>query len=305
MSYEIKREKISEEIRKTITPKRQKHIFNVVKEAEKLCQIYGGDREICVTAALLHDIVKEYPVEELDRLIEKYGLPEKYLGEPNLSHGKLAAEVAKDVWEIEDEEILNCISFHTTGRADMSINEKIVFIADAIEEGRDYPGIEELRKAVYNDLDKGCLKSLKDTVSHLKTKGAVYIDEDTLEAKIWLERKVNMNSKDYAVLAAKAIDGKKGEDIQIFDIALKSSIADYMILASASNERLVAAVVDEVEDELAKEGLLVRSIEGKKESGWILMDFGDLIVNVLTLEMREKYNIEKVWADCDTLNWED
>ena len=73
MSYEIKREKISEEIRKTITPKRQKHIFNVVKEAEKLCQIYGGDREICVTAALLHDIVKDHPVEELDRLIEKYG----------------------------------------------------------------------------------------------------------------------------------------------------------------------------------------------------------------------------------------
>lgn len=113
-----------------------------------------------------------------------------------------------------------------------------------------------------------------------------------------------MNSKDFALIAAKTLDSKKAEDITIFDIATKSSIADYLILASASNERLIGALVDEVEEAYAKEGLLVKSIEGKKESGWILMDFGDIIVNVLTFEMREKYNIEKVWADCDTLNWE-
>lgn len=114
-----------------------------------------------------------------------------------------------------------------------------------------------------------------------------------------------MESKEFALLAAKALDSKKGEDIDIFNIATKSSIADYMILASGSNERLVGALADEVEDAFAKEGLLARSIEGKKESGWILLDFGDIIVNVLTLEMRERYNIEKVWADCETLNWEE
>lgn len=114
-----------------------------------------------------------------------------------------------------------------------------------------------------------------------------------------------MNSRELAILAAKALDDKKGEDITIFDIATKSSIADYMILASGSNERLIGALVDEVEDRFAKEGMSVKSIEGKKESGWILMDFGDLIVNVLTLEMRDRYNIEKVWADCETVRWEE
>ncbi|MEG0292214.1 MAG: ribosome silencing factor [Anaerovoracaceae bacterium] len=114
-----------------------------------------------------------------------------------------------------------------------------------------------------------------------------------------------MNSKDYAVLAAKTLDNKKGDDILVLDIENRSSIADYFILASASNERLVGALVEQVEDELAKEGLLVKSIDGKKESGWILMDYGDLIISVLTVEMREKYNIEKVWADCDTLVWEE
>ena len=114
----------------------------------------------------------------------------------------------------------------------------------------------------------------------------------------------HMNSKDYALLAAETLDSKKAEDIIIFDIAEKSSIADYLILATGLNERSVGALIDEVEDRLAQEGLLVKSIEGKKESGWILMDYGDIIVNVLTVEKRDRYNIEKVWADCNTLSWE-
>ena len=62
---------------------------------------------------------------------------------------------------------------------------------------------------------------------------------------------------------------------------------------------------DELEEQFEKEGVFVKSIEGKKTSGWILMDYGDIIVNLLTVEMREKYNIEKVWGDCEFLNLED
>ena len=62
---------------------------------------------------------------------------------------------------------------------------------------------------------------------------------------------------------------------------------------------------DELEEQFEKEGVFVKSIEGKKNSGWILMDYGDIIVNLLTVEMREKYNIEKVWGDCEFLNLED
>ena len=60
-----------------------------------------------------------------------------------------------------------------------------------------------------------------------------------------------------------------------------------------------------LEEQFEKEGVFVKSIEGKKTSGWILMDYGDIIVNLLTVEMREKYNIEKVWGDCEFLNLED
>ena len=110
-----------------------------------------------------------------------------------------------------------------------------------------------------------------------------------------------MDTRELALTAAKALDDKQGTDIVIIDIGEKSSFADYLVLASGSNARLIAALTDEVEDKMAEEGVLVRSIEGTKESGWILMDYGDMIVNILTTEMRERYNIEKVWADCEKI----
>ena len=113
-----------------------------------------------------------------------------------------------------------------------------------------------------------------------------------------------MDSRDFAITAAKKKKKKQAEDVLVIDIGEKSSFADYLILASGSNERLIAALVDDAEDQLAKEDLIVKSIEGTKESGWILMDYGDIVVNVLTKDMREKYNIEKVWADCENVDWE-
>lgn len=308
------RKEIEKYVKSHLSDKRWNHTVNVVSEAEKLCQMYGGDMEKCVTAAIFHDVVKELPNEELNALVRKFGFDEKYIDSPNLSHGKIAAALLKHEWGIDDEDIINAVSYHTTGRAGMSKTEKIVFIADAIEPTRVYSGVEAIRKATYEDLDRGCLKSLTDTVEHLKEKGVSYIDEDTLRAREWFEEQIDdfrkerdgnhMNSKDYALLAAETLDSKKAEDIIIFDIAEKSSIADYLILATGLNERSVGALIDEVEDRLAQEGLLVKSIEGKKESGWILMDYGDIIVNVLTAEKRDRYNIEKVWADCNTLSWE-
>lgn len=114
-----------------------------------------------------------------------------------------------------------------------------------------------------------------------------------------------MKSKEIAVLAAKVLDSKKAIDIVCLDIESKSSIADYFILASGGSERQIKALAEEVDDQFAKEGILAKSIEGKASSGWILLDFGDIIVSVLTTEMREKYNIEKVWGDCEILNWEE
>ena len=107
-----------------------------------------------------------------------------------------------------------------------------------------------------------------------------------------------MTSRELAEIAAKTLDEKLAENIVLIDVAEKSSFADFLVLANGRNQRQVASLADDVEDALAEKDLLVKSIEGKNISGWILMDFGDIIVNLFTPEMRDKYNIEKIWADC-------
>ena len=107
-----------------------------------------------------------------------------------------------------------------------------------------------------------------------------------------------MNNKEYALLAANKLNEKKAVDITIIDISEKASFADYMVIASGNSDRQVNSLVDDVEEAFAKEELFAKSIDGKNGSGWVLMDFGDIVVNIFTKETREKYSIEKVWGDC-------
>lgn len=114
-----------------------------------------------------------------------------------------------------------------------------------------------------------------------------------------------MTNKEYALLAGKTLSDKKAQDIVIIDISEKASFADYFVICSGTSERQINTLVDDVEEAFAKENLFAKTIEGKQNSGWILMDFGDIIVNLFTREMREKYSIEKVWGDCQFIEMED
>ena len=108
-----------------------------------------------------------------------------------------------------------------------------------------------------------------------------------------------MESRDLALKVAGKLDERKAQDVVVISIYGKASFADYLVLASGGSDRQMNALVETVEDLLEPEGILPKNIEGKRTSGWILMDYGDVIVNVMTTEMREKYNIEKIWGDCD------
>ena len=113
-----------------------------------------------------------------------------------------------------------------------------------------------------------------------------------------------MENKDMAMLAANTLSNKKGIDIKLIDIAEKSSFADYLIIASGGSDRQVGALADAVEDAFEEQGERPRSIAGKNNSGWILMDYGDVIVNIFNPELRERYNLEKVWGDCTFIEFE-
>ena len=100
-----------------------------------------------------------------------------------------------------------------------------------------------------------------------------------------------------ARLACQALDDKKGQDIKVIDIHEVSVIADYFVIASASNANQVEAMVDSVEETLGKAGFEPKQIEGSRNSNWVLMDYEDVIVHVFDEENRLFYDLERIWRD--------
>ena len=104
-------------------------------------------------------------------------------------------------------------------------------------------------------------------------------------------------SKEMVKLAVEALEEKKGEDVKIIDIEGVSVIADYFVLASASNANQTQALVDNVEEKLFKAGYECHQKEGSMSSTWVLMDYGDVIVHVFSKEDRLFYDLERIWRD--------
>lgn len=191
MRYEELKNRITAFIEDNLNEKRLKHTYSVVEEAIKLAHRYGGDPCKAEIAALSHDMFRSKPVAVLNIYIRQLGLPADIMDNPNLSHGKIAAIIMKRDYGVEDEDILNAVSYHTTGRAGMSLLEKIIFLADAIEPGRKYPTVEETRRLAYLDLDKACISSLERTVEYIRGIGE-YLDPDTLSAVEDLKERLNL-----------------------------------------------------------------------------------------------------------------
>lgn len=127
---------------------RYTHSVNVSKEARKLAKLYGADEEKAAIAGILHDITKETPKDEQLQIILDGGiiLDSIQMNAPKLWHSISGSVYVQKELGIEDEDILNAIKYHTTGRAGMTLLEKIIFIADFTSEERDYKGVSTMRK---------------------------------------------------------------------------------------------------------------------------------------------------------------
>ena len=178
--------KIKDHIEKNFSEKRKVHTYGVVTTAIELAKKYGCDVYKAELAALFHDLYRSIPVSVLNYYVKHLELDKKYVDNANLAHGKIAAIMIQRDFDITDQDIINAVSYHTTGRPNMSLLEKIIYIADAIEPNRRYPGVDKLREAVYEDLDKACYMSLSRTIDYVTSEGH-YLDEDTLHAKKYFE----------------------------------------------------------------------------------------------------------------------
>lgn len=112
-------------------------------------------------------------------------------------------------------------------------------------------------------------------------------------------------SEEMVRLAVKALDDKKGLDIKVIDIHEVSVIADYFVIASASNQNQVQAMVDQVQEELGRAGFEAKQVEGNRNSTWVLMDYEDLIIHIFDNENRLFYDLERIWRDGKILDAEE
>ncbi len=102
--------------------------------------------------------------------------------------------------------------------------------------------------------------------------------------------------------AVRALNDKKGEDIKVIDISKISTVADYFIIANGTNTPQVEALVDNVTEELLKEKIHAERVEGVRSSGWVLMDYNDVVIHVFSKEDRLFYDLERIWRDGKEVN---
>lgn len=163
---------ITEDLSKRLSPKRWRHVQGVVEAAESLAHQYAPDlvRKASL-AALMHDCVKEMRLPEMQSFVSMGEVDEAVYHFGALLHGPAGANYAKTQYGVDDEEVLEAIRVHTTGKVGMSTLDKIVFLADYIEPNRDFPGVEKLRALAKVDLNQAVLAGYDGTIRHLLDDG--------------------------------------------------------------------------------------------------------------------------------------
>ena len=174
-----------------LKPSRVAHVIGCEAEAVKLAHRWGEDPENAAEAGILHDITKKLVLSDQLILCRKYGIINDTAEEQNfkLLHAKTGAAVARELFGISDE-VYNAIRWHTTGKPDMTLLEKIIYMADYIEPNRDFPGVDDLRMLAYEDLDKAMALGLEMSLEDIRNSGQEPY-KDTVEAFEWYSQLTN------------------------------------------------------------------------------------------------------------------
>lgn len=179
----MKKKECIKAIKPMLSEKRYRHSLNVAEEAKKLAKKFGADPDKAETAGLLHDILKDTPSEKQLKIIAESGI---MMSDVELSAKKFWHAIAGSVYirkelGVADEDILNAVRYHTTGRKDMTPLEKVIFVADFVSKDRDYPGVEQLRRTARKDIDKAIKEGIAFTLKELIEHGESIVPE-TIDA---------------------------------------------------------------------------------------------------------------------------
>lgn len=162
-------------VKSQMPPKRWHHTMGVMASAVELAERFGEDPAKAQFAALLHDFCKAWPVERQRQVLEEGG--EEWMDlleyDKELWHGPVAAIVLRRDFGVEDEAVLDAVRWHTSGRVNMTKLDKIVCLADYIEPGREFPGVDRIRQLAEQSLEKALVAGLDSTISYLLQKGGI------------------------------------------------------------------------------------------------------------------------------------
>jgi predicted HD superfamily hydrolase involved in NAD metabolism len=161
-----------------LTDHRYQHTLGVMETAIALAKQYGGDEQKAELAAIFHDYAKFRPKDEMKEIIIEQGFPQNLLEyNSELWHAPAGAYLAEKEAGIIDPEVLEAIRFHTSGRPGMTLLDKIIYLADYIEPGRHFPGVEEVRNVAKENLDKALIMAVKNTIIFLLKKNQTVYPE--------------------------------------------------------------------------------------------------------------------------------
>ena len=173
-----------------LSEKRYRHSLGVMETAVKMAQIFGVSPKQAQLAGLLHDCAKDIDKSIMPKMCEKLGVhldPVK-LEQRSLIHADLGAKIAEYAFGIEDTEILDAIRYHTLGRPNMTVLEKILYIADFTEPNRkSFPGLDELRKLSEEDLDLAMLRAVESSINYVKSQGNLLHEQSVKTQKFYNE----------------------------------------------------------------------------------------------------------------------
>ena len=154
----------------SVSPKRKAHILGVAQTARQLAQRHSADPQKAYLAGLLHDLARGLDGEEALQQAHRYGIAvDAYTqAHPEILHGPIAAAWAHEKWGINDQSLLHAVCQHTLGGVPMDTLSRILYLSDAIEPNRDYPGVDALRALAQRDLHAALCASMEQSIAYLR-----------------------------------------------------------------------------------------------------------------------------------------
>lgn len=311
-----------------LNSRRIRHTYGTAVRGMELAKMYGASVNDAVIACILHDIAKTVDPKQYERSVDFSHFPEDTV------HAPIGAYIAKREFDVSDE-IVHAIYIHSTGDADMTLLDEIVYLADKSERGRSYKTLDYVRYlcevdrtlAMHYALNEiNSLEWAEDNEYSLRAinyyeklcYGMEYPEmpeykymsievalpeeavQDRHKEKQQTRKKEFVSSgdeiKDIATVAASELSLHKARNVDIVSLNGKTIVADYFVIASASSSTAVKALMGYVEDKLTKQ-FGIDPTKRDVNTEWIALDYGGVIIHIFTDKMREFYNIERLWSD--------